>query len=256
MPDVPRRIYPHVERYGRHILIPEIGEQGQAKLSQAKIVLIGAGGLGSSAALYLAAVGVGTLAIMDHDVVQLTNLNRQILYGTEDLGGEKASIAAERIAALNPEIKVKALHVFVTTENVAEMIRDYDIVIDATDSLETKFMLNDACVQQRKILIHAGVEGFVGQVMTIIPGGSCLRCFMPQVPHDRYSKGLPRPVLGVTAGLMGQLQAAEAIKCLLDIPGRLIGTMLFVDLLRMDFKKKDVARDPACPVCGEKEIRK
>jgi molybdopterin/thiamine biosynthesis adenylyltransferase len=238
------------------VLLPQIGESGQAKLSRAKIVLIGVGGLGSSAAFYLAAAGVGTLGIVDHDTVHASNLNRQILYGADDIGKQKVAIAEARIKAFNPDIKVNAHNLLVDFTNAAEVLQGYDIVIDATDSLDAKFMLNDVCVAARKTLIHAGVEGFIGQIMAIVPGSSCLRCLMPQMPQDGYSKSNPRPVFGITAGMLGQLQAAEAIKCALNISEGLAGRILFVDLLRMEFKKKTVLRDPACPACGKKGMSK
>ncbi|MBN1493608.1 MAG: HesA/MoeB/ThiF family protein [Candidatus Omnitrophica bacterium] len=238
------------ERYERHIIERSIGVEGQQKIMRARVIMIGAGGLGSSAAVYLAAAGIGTLAIVDNDTVHLSNLNRQVLYMPCDISHKKVDVAAKRVFSLNPDIVVTTRDCYVDNTNVKDIIKGYDIVIDATDNLASKYLLNDTCVRSHIPLVHAGVQGFIGQIMVIAPGSSCLRCFMPNIPQDEFTSDNPRPVVGVTAGLVGQLQAAEVLKLIIGAGDILQNTMLFVDLLTMEFKKKHVPKKATCAICA------
>ena len=244
-----------LERYSRHIILKEIGVKGQKKLMNAKVLIIGAGGLGSPAALYLAAAGVGTIGIVDADKVDLSNLQRQIIHATSDVGKLKADSAKDSMLAINPDIKVVAHHEFVTSKNILELIRDYDFVLDGTDNFPAKFLINDACVMSRKPYSHAGIIRFKGQLMTVIPGESpCYRCvFKDMPPKDAIPTCRQAGVIGAMAGVIGCLQALEAVKFITGAGQLLTGSLLTFDALTMNFHKINLPkRNHQCVVCGYK----
>ncbi|MBB5022219.1 HesA/MoeB/ThiF family protein [Desulfurispira natronophila] len=237
------------ERYHRSIQLPELGEAGQSTLAHSQVLIIGAGGLGSPASLYLAAAGVGTLGLADADVVDLSNLQRQILHETADLGTPKVYSGQRRLRNLNPHVKIQAYHHWVTPENIQDMIAPYDFVVEATDSIHTKFLVNDACVKAGKPYSHAGIQEFQGQTMTVLPGSSaCFRCLFPEDPPA--GKGPELGVLGSVAGLLGTIQATETIKHLTGAGECLYGTLLGIDTLIMHFRKTVVPRATNCPACN------
>jgi molybdopterin/thiamine biosynthesis adenylyltransferase len=240
------------ERYSRHIMLGQIGEAGQHRLLSAKVLIVGAGGLGSPAAVYLAAAGVGTIGIVDADKVELTNLQRQILHHTSDVGVEKVKSAQTKMKAINPDIAVEAYHEQVSAANIRKIIREYDFVIDATDNFPSKFLINDACFFEEKPFSHAGVLRFDGQLMTILPGKTaCYRCIFHSLPPPDVAHSSSRAgILGVLPGVIGTLQATEALKYLLDIGKLLTDTLLTYNLLTMEFRKVRLRRNPACPLCG------
>ncbi len=243
-----------LERYSRHIILKEIGVKGQKKLMNAKVLIIGAGGLGSPAALYLAAAGIGTIGIVDADKVDLSNLQRQIIHATNDLGKFKADSAKESMQYINPEVNVIAYHEFVTSKNILELISDYDFVLDGTDNFPAKFLINDACVISRKPYSHAGIIRFKGQLMTIIPGESpCYRCvFKEMPPKDAIPTCRQAGVIGAMAGVIGCLQALEAIKFITGTGELLTGKLLTFDALTMNFHKIALPkRNHNCAVCGD-----
>ena len=244
-----------LERYSRHITLKEIGVRGQKKLLAAKVLIIGAGGLGAPAAMYLAAAGVGTIGIADCDSVELSNLQRQIIHTTDDVGKTKVQSAAETIKALNPDVKVITYHEYVNSKNIANMIADYDFIIDGADNFPTKFLINDACVLGRKPFCHAGILRFEGQLMTYVPGqGPCYRCiFEAPPPKDAVPSCREAGVIGAMAGVIGSMQALEAVKYITGQGELLTGSMLIFDGLKMEWRKvKLPKRVPACPICGEK----
>jgi sulfur-carrier protein adenylyltransferase/sulfurtransferase len=240
-------------RYSRHLVIPEVGEEGQAKLLQSKVLLIGAGGLGSPAAYYLAAAGVGTLGIIDNDVVDESNLQRQILHNTSRVGKLKVESAKETIQALNPDIKVNAINDRLTKENVLDIISDYDVILDGTDNFPTRYLLNDASVIARKPVVHGSVFRFEGQVTVFKPfDGPCYRCLFPEPPPPELAPNCAEAgVLGILPGTVGLLQATEVIKLLLGIGETLVGRLLAYDALTETFDELLLYRDPRCPACGE-----
>ncbi len=243
-----------LERYSRHILLKEVGVRGQKKLLHAKVLIIGAGGLGSPAAMYLAAAGVGTIGIVDADDVELSNLQRQILHGTEDVGKEKVISAKETMKRLNPDVKVNAYCTYVTADNIMDLIKAYDFIIDGTDNFPAKFLINDACVLAKKPFCHGGVLQFHGQLMTYVPGeGPCYRCIFQEIPpKDAVLSCREAGVIGVMAGIIGTLQAMETIKFLLGTGELLTGYLLTVDALTMKFRKVELPKYvPECPICGE-----
>lgn len=242
-----------LERYSRHIILKEIGAKGQKKLLGGKVLIIGAGGLGSPAALYLAAAGVGTIGIVDADVVDLSNLQRQVIHTTGDLGKQKVLSAKETMEAINPDVKVNAYHEFVSSENILRLIEDYDFILDGTDNFPAKFLINDACVMAKKPFCHAGIIRFQGQLMTVIPGeGPCYRCvFKNPPPKDAVPTCKQAGVIGAMAGVIGCLQAMEAVKFLTGAGDLLVGSLLTFDALKMDFHKvKLPKRDENCAICG------
>jgi molybdopterin/thiamine biosynthesis adenylyltransferase/rhodanese-related sulfurtransferase len=241
------------ERYRRHLTIPEVGEEGQAKLLKAKVLLMGAGGLGSPAALYLAAAGVGTLGIVDMDVVDLSNLQRQVIHNTERLGQPKTASAAEAIRALNPDVKVIGFQERLTSDNVLRILEGFDLVVDGGDNFPTRYLLNDACVMTKKPNVHGSIYRFEGQVTTFVPyQGPCYRCLYPQPPPaDMAPSCAEAGVLGVLPGLVGLFQANEAIKLILGIGQVLNGRLLTMDALETTFRTLKLRRDPHCPVCRE-----
>lgn len=242
-----------LERYSRHIILKEIGAKGQKKLLNAKALIIGAGGLGAPAAMYLAAAGVGTIGIVDADEVDLSNLQRQIIHATKDLGKPKVQSAKETMNDLNPDVTVNTYHTFVTSENIREIIRDYDFIIDGTDNFPAKFLINDACVMEKKPFSHAGIIRFKGQLMTYVPGeGPCYRCvFRDPPPKDAVPTCKQAGVVGAMGGVIGSLQAMEAIKYIVGKGQLLTGYLLTYDALTMDFRKIKLPHNTEnCPVCG------
>ncbi|MCY1042490.1 molybdopterin-synthase adenylyltransferase MoeB [Corallococcus sp. bb12-1] len=240
------------ERYRRHLTLPEVGEEGQARLLKSKVLLLGAGGLGSPAALYLAAAGVGTLGIVDADVVDLSNLQRQVLHTLERRGQPKVQSAKAAIEALNPDVKVVPFEERLTTANVERILADFDLVLDAGDNFPTRYLLNDACVLAGKPNIHGSVFRFEGQVTTFLPGkGPCYRCLYPVPPPPELAPSCAEAgVLGVLPGLIGMLQATEALKLLLGVGESLSGRLLTFDALGTRFHELKLRRDPECPVCA------
>lgn len=243
-----------LERYSRHIILKEIGVKGQKKLLNGKVLIIGAGGLGAPAALYLAAAGVGTIGIVDADVVDLSNLQRQVIHTTPDLGKKKVESAAETMRAINPDITVNTYHEFVSAANIMDLIRDYDFILDGTDNFPAKFLINDACVMAGKPFSHAGIIRFRGQLTTVIPGqGPCYRCiFKNPPPKDAVPTCKQAGVIGAMAGVIGCLQAMEAIKYLTGAGDLLVGYLLTYDALKMEFHKvKLPPRGKGCAVCSD-----
>lgn len=243
-----------LERYSRHLILKEVGYKGQKKLSEAKILIIGAGGLGSPAALYLAAAGVGEIGIADADVVDLSNLQRQVLHTTDDIGIPKVESAAQKIRAINPHVKVNTYREYLYSGNIREIIREYDFVLDGTDNFPTKFLINDACVMEKVPFSHAGILRFQGQLMTVIPGESiCYRCvFNEPPPEGSVPSCREAGVIGAMAGVIGTLQAMEAIKFITGAGELLTGKMLTYDALTNKFRTvKLPKRDVNCAVCGD-----
>ncbi|MHC4130878.1 MAG: HesA/MoeB/ThiF family protein [Planctomycetota bacterium] len=243
-----------IERYSRHIILKEVGGAGQEKLLSSRVLIIGAGGLGSSSALYLAAAGIGTIGIVDSDKVELTNLQRQIIYNTGDVGEKKVVSAEKRIKALNPGVNVNVYNLRLEAENVRPVIRDYDFVIDGTDNFPSKFLINDACYFEKTPFCHAGVLTFYGQMLTVIPGQTtCYRCiFREPPPANAVPSCSQAGILGVLPGVIGSLQATEAIKYLLGLGDLLTDTLLNYNALTMKFRKTELKHNPKCPLCGEK----
>lgn len=242
-----------LERYSRHIILKEVGVKGQKKLLNSKVLIIGAGGLGAPAAMYLAAAGVGTIGIADADEVDLSNLQRQIIHSTEDVGKAKVKSAKETMEAMNPDVVVHTYRKFVQADNIRELIRDYDFIIDGTDNFPAKFLINDACVMEKKPFSHAGIIRFKGQLMTYVPGqGPCYRCvFKSPPPKDAVPTCKQAGVIGAMGGVIGSLQAMEALKYLLGIGDLLVGKLLTYDALKMEFHTITLPKETAsCPVCG------
>lgn len=239
-------------RYARHLVMPEVGPEGQARLAQSKVLFIGAGGLGSPGLLYLAAAGVGTLGIVDFDVVDLSNLQRQVVHADDRIGMKKTTSAAQTLKALNPEVKVVEHQEMLTDANVDGLIAGYDLVIDGTDTFETRYTLNDAAVRAAIPVVHASVFRFEGQLSVFVPfEGPCYRCLYPTPPPPELAPGCSvAGVLGVVPGVMGLLQATEAIKVLLRIGDPLVGRLLIWDALDGAFSEVKLRRDPQCPACG------
>jgi sulfur-carrier protein adenylyltransferase/sulfurtransferase len=240
-------------RYSRHLLIPEVGTGGQVKLLESKVLLIGAGGLGSPAALYLAAAGVGTLGIVDFDVVEASNLQRQVIHSTERLGVKKVESARQTIQALNPDVNVIAHDEMLLADNVERLIAGYDVILDGTDTFETRYLLNDAAVAAGIPVVHASVFRFEGQLTTFVPyEGPCYRCLYPTPPPPELAPGCSvAGVLGVVPGIMGLLQANEVLKVALGIGEPLVGRLLLFDALDGTFSELRLSRDPNCPTCSD-----
>jgi molybdopterin/thiamine biosynthesis adenylyltransferase len=242
-----------LKRYSRHLLVPEVGEQGQLKLLDARVLLIGAGGLGAPAALYLAAAGVGTIGIIDLDVVEESNLQRQVIHTTGRVGEYKAESARQAIEALNPDVKVVTYLDRLDETNVAQIIADYDVIIDGTDNFPTRYLLNDASLIARKPVIHGSVFRFEGQLTVFKPyEGPCYRCLYPEPPPAELAPSCAEAgVLGVLPGVIGLLQSVEALKLILGIGEPLVGRMMMYDALAGEFSELSLYRDPNCPACGE-----
>lgn len=238
-------------RYSAQLAVPAVGREGQLKLKRARVLVVGAGGLGSAAAFYLAAAGVGRLGLVDHDQVEWSNLQRQILYATGDVGRKKVEAAAERILALNPSVEVNPICAALTRENAAELVRRYDIVVDATDHFASRYLINDACVFLGKPMVHGAVYHFEGQA-TVFPaqGRPCYRCLYPAPPQSGATTG--GAVLGAVAGLIGVIQATETIKLILGAGSSLAGRLLLYDGLAMRFSQLIISRDPGCISCGDR----
>jgi molybdopterin/thiamine biosynthesis adenylyltransferase/rhodanese-related sulfurtransferase len=240
-------------RYSRHLLMPEVGEAGQQRLLQSRVLMLGAGGLGSPCAYYLAAAGVGTLGIIDSDVVDRSNLQRQILHNESRIGTPKVESAAKTIRDLNPDIRVNAYNTRLTAENVLEIFEGYDVIVDGGDNFPTRYLVNDACVHLGKPNVTGSVFRFEGQVTVIKPGeGPCYRCLYPEPPPPEFAPSCQEAgVLGVLPGTMGLLQATEVIKQILGIGRPLVGRLLLYDALEQKFRELKVRRDPNCRMCGE-----
>lgn len=241
-----------LERYSRHIILKEVGIKGQKKLLNAKVLIIGAGGLGAPAALYLAAAGVGTIGIADADEVDLSNLQRQVIHTTADLGKAKVKSAAETMTAINPDVKVNTYRTFVTSQNIMNLIAGYDFILDGTDNFPAKFLINDACVMAKEPFSHAGIIRFRGQLMTYVPGqGPCYRCvFKNPPPKDAVPTCKQAGVIGAMGGVIGSLQAMEAIKYIIGQGKLLTGRLLTYDALKMEFHTIKLPRDEHCAVCS------
>lgn len=242
-----------LERYSRHIILQEVGVKGQKKLLNASVLIIGAGGLGAPAALYLAAAGVGTIGIVDADEVDLSNLQRQVIHTTNDVGKAKVKSAAETMEAINPDVTVKTYRTFVDSSNIMDLIKDYDFIIDGTDNFPAKFLINDACVMAEKPFSHAGIIRFKGQLMTYVPGkGPCYRCvFKNPPPKDAVPTCKQAGVIGAMGGVIGSLQAMEAIKYIIGKGDLLTGKLLTYDALKMEFHTIKLPKDDHCAVCGD-----
>ena len=242
-----------IERYSRHIILPQVGGKGQRKLLSSRVLMIGTGGLGSPAAYYLAAAGIGTLGLVDSDQVDYSNLQRQILHSTEDVGVEKTASAARKLHALNPDCHIVQHSLRIDSDNILDVMASYDLVLDGTDNFPARFLINDACVMTKKPLIHAGVFRFEGQAMTIIPGqGPCYRCVFHEPPPPGLVPSCQEAgILGCVAGVLGTIQATEAMKVILGIGEPLIGKLLIFDALDMQFRRVSVPRDKDCAVCSD-----
>lgn len=243
-----------IKRYSRHILLPEVGGIGQQKINNAKVLLVGAGGIGAPLAYYLAAAGVGTIGIIDADTVELSNLQRQIIHGMDDIGKNKAISAKETIETLNPGVKVVTHQQRASADNILDILKNYDIVVDGSDNFPTRYLINDACVLSNKPLSSGAVFRFNGQVMTIVPGkGPCYRCLFREPPPPNMTASCQEAgVLGVLPGTIGLLQATEVLKLILDTGDLLCGTLLNYEALEMEFCKIKVKRNLDCAVCGDK----
>lgn len=245
-----------LQRYSRHFMLPEIGQHGQEKLARARVFMVGAGGLGSPVGYYLAAAGIGTLGIIDHDVVDLTNLQRQIAHSTPAVGMPKVLSAKTTFERLNPDVTVNAISDQLLPESVEDHIRGYDIVVDCSDNFATRFLVNDACVALRKPLVSGAVLKFEGQVTTILPGtGHCYRCLFEDIPPEELRDSLQRAgLLGAVPGVVGTLQAMEVLKYLLGIGELLSGRLLLYDALNARFRTIQVPRNPSCQACGDLDV--
>src|SRR3984893_15888665 len=241
------------KRYSRHVLIPEVGEQGQFKLLDSKVLLIGAGGLGSPSAYYLAAAGVGTLGILDSDVVDESNLQRQILHNTKRIGQPKVDSARQTIEDLNPDVKVVPHQTRLTRDNIIDIFKDYDLIVDGSDNFPTRYLINDASVLLKKTVVHGSIFRFDGQVSVFQPFvGPCYRCVFPEPPPPELAPSCDEAgTLGILPGIIGLLEANEAVKMLLGMGEPLVGRLLMIDALTDEFRTLRLKRDPKCPVCGE-----
>jgi molybdopterin/thiamine biosynthesis adenylyltransferase/rhodanese-related sulfurtransferase len=243
-------------RYSRHVLLPEVGEEGQARLLDSKVLIIGAGGLGSPAAIYLAAAGVGTIGLVDYDVVDASNLQRQILHNLDRLGHPKVDSARETLSALNPDVKIEPHNVRLSAENVLEIISGYDVVVDGGDNFPTRYLINDASLHLRTPVIHGSIFRFEGQVSVFDPyEGPCYRCQYREPPPPELAPSCAEAgVLGVLPGIIGSIQAVEAIKLILGIGDSLVGRLLTYDALTQEFMDLRLRRDPECPACADESM--
>lgn len=239
-------------RYARQLIIPDVAEEGQLKLFAARVMVLGAGGLGSAVIPYLAAAGVGLLGIVDSDEVHLSNLNRQVIHDTPGIGTPKALSAAARMHTLNPDVKIIPIVESVTPENIESILAGYDIAVDCTDNFHTRYLLNDACMLARKPLVHGSVFEFEGQASTFVPDhGPCYRCLFPLAPPPDLYNGSAPGVIGAAPALIGAVEAVETIKLIIGAGETLSGRLLIFDGLKMRFRELSVSSDPSCPVCGK-----
>ena len=236
-----------LERYGRQIRVEGLGKSGQSKLKKARVMVVGAGGLGCPASFYLVAAGIGHVAVVDKETVELSNLNRQILHWSNDIGRPKGVSMVEKLRQLNPEVTVETLQKVVTTHNARQLVKGFTVVVDALDNWRTRFLLNKACVKEKIPFVHAGVYALYGQITTILPGkGPCLQCILPKIPPEEEKF----PVLGAAVGTLGLLEALETIKIITGLGEPLVGRMLHFDGETMSFQEIKVERRRNCPVCG------
>lgn len=239
------------QRYNRHLILEGFGPEAQERLLQSRVLLVGAGGLGSPVALYLAAAGVGTIGIIDGDTVSLTNLQRQVLHGTPDVGRPKVEVAAERIHTLNPDVQVETHECYLSQANALDLIRPYDFIIDGTDNFATKYLVNDACVMLEKPFSMGGINRYSGQLMTHVPGSACYRCLFPEPPAKQDVETCAMVgVLGSIAGMLGTVQATECIKCLAGVGQLLTNSLLTFDALTMQWNRFEFPQRPDCELCG------
>ncbi len=239
-------------RYSRHLIMPEVGMEGQLKLKKAKVLCIGTGGLGAPLGLYLAAAGVGRIGLVDFDTVDFTNLQRQVLFGTSDVGRPKITAAADRLRNLNPEIRIDAYETHLTSDNALELFKDYDIIVDGTDNFPTRYLVNDACVILGKPNVYGSIFRFEGQITVFgYPDGPCYRCLYPEPPPPGLVPSCAEGgVLGVLPGIVGTIQAAETLKLIIGKGQPLVGRLLLFDALAMKFRELKLRKNPECPVCG------
>jgi molybdopterin/thiamine biosynthesis adenylyltransferase/rhodanese-related sulfurtransferase len=242
-----------VLRYSRHLIMPEVGMDGQLKLKRAKVLCIGTGGLGAPLGLYLAAAGVGRIGLVDFDVVDFTNLQRQVLFGTSDVGRPKIEAAAEHLRNLNPEIQIDTFETHLSSENALDILKDYDVIVDGTDNFPTRYLVNDACVLLGKPNVYGSIFRFEGQITVFgHPGGPCYRCLYPEPPPPGLVPSCAEGgVLGVLPGIVGTIQAAETLKLIIGKGEPLVGRLLLFDALGMRFRELKLRKNPECPVCGE-----
>lgn len=245
-----------MERYSRQMVLPGVGEDGQKKLLSAKVLIIGCGGLGSPCAYYLAGAGVGKIGLVDSGMVELNNLQRQIVHWTGDVGKLKVESAKEKLEAVNPDIDITTYPVRITSRNIFEIIKDYDIVVDGSDNFPTHYLVNDACVMAKKPFSHAGILQFEGQAITVIPNeGPCYRCLFPEPPPAGMVPSCEQSgILGTVSGVLGEIQATEVLKFVLGKGELLLGELLVFNALKMDFRKVNVQKNLECSVCGRLEI--
>jgi molybdopterin-synthase adenylyltransferase len=240
-----------LERFSRHIILKDVGIEGQERILRGRVLIVGAGGLGAPAALYLAAAGVGTIGIVDGDVVDRTNLQRQVIHFTADIGKPKVSSAHEKMVQINPDVTVRTYPERLFAHNILSVIRDYDFIIDGTDNFPAKFLINDACVMAKQAFSHGGILRFDGQTMTHVPGSACYRCVFPHPPpRDLVPTCSHAGVLGAVAGMLGTVQAAEALKYLIGKGRLLTDRLLIFDALSMEFRTVGFKPNPKCPICG------
>ena len=240
-----------IERYSRHILLQDVGVEGQEKIHDARVLVIGAGGLGAPVSLYLAAAGVGRIGIVDADVVDLSNLQRQVIHFTADVGKPKVDSAKDKMLAINPEVKVDTYQTWLDSSNALDIIKDYDFIIDGTDNFPVKFLINDACVMAGKAFSHGGILRFTGQTFTHVPGTACYRCMFKEPPPPGAVPTCSQAgVLGAIAGMLGTIQAAEALKYIIGIGELLTDRLLTFDAKTMQFRTINVKKSNKCPICG------
>ncbi len=246
-----------LRRYGRHLVLPDVGVEGQRRLKGGRVLLVGAGGLGSPVALYLAAAGVGTLGLIDFDVVDISNLQRQVVHGTSDVGRSKLDSARDRIHDVNPHVVVDTYQMRLTSANALDILADYDVIVDGTDNFATRYLVNDACVLLGRPNVYGSIFRFEGQASVFATdAGPCYRCLYPEPPPPGLVPSCAEGgVLGVLPGIVGTIQATEALKLLLGIGEPLVGRLLLIDALSARFRTVGLAKDPACPACGTREIR-
>ncbi len=244
-----------IKRYARHIILPEVGGKGQEKLLKSKVLVVGAGGLGSPALLYLAAAGVGKIGVVDYDVVELSNLQRQVIHNTSRVGTPKVESAKKTLKELNPDVEVITYNTKINKNNVMEILKDYDVILDGTDNFPTRFLINDACYFLKKPLVSAAMLRFEGQISVFDfrrEDSPCYRCLYPEPPPPGLVPSCQEAgILGSIGGIMGCIQATEAIKLILGIGEVLVGKLLIMDALSMDFRKVKLKKDPNCPLCGK-----